>query len=342
MRVAVTGGIGSGKSYVCGLLAKRGIRVYDCDEAAKRLMATSQELQTALKALVGADVFVGSVLQKPVLAQFILASEVQKQAVNNIVHPAVARDFAASGYDWLESAIFFDARFDLRLHVDHVVCVSAPLDLRVSRIMRRDHLSEARSRDWILRQMPQEEVIRRSDFEIINDGVRPLDPQIDEVLKQIYHQTNEKKMETILSIAGKPGLYRLVSRGKMNLIVEALDETHRRFPAFATDRVTSLADIAMYTDEEDIPLWRVLKNVGDKEQGKESALNYKKCSSKELRDYFAEVLPNYDQERVHDNDIKKLLQWYNILVKNGFADFEKILAPTEGDNVEDRKDKKDE
>ena len=69
-------------------------------------------------------------------------------------------------------------------------------------------------------------------------------------------------METILSIAGKPGLYKLVSRGKMNLIVEAIDPTHRRMPAFASDRVTSLADIAMYTDAEDIPLWQVLKNLG--------------------------------------------------------------------------------
>ena len=72
-------------------------------------------------------------------------------------------------------------------------------------------------------------------------------------------------METILSIAGKPGLYRLVSRGKMNLIVESLDAQHRRQPAFASDRVTSLADIAMYTDAEDVPLWQVLDNVSKKE-----------------------------------------------------------------------------
>lgn len=112
-------------------------------------------------------------------------------------------------------------------------------------------------------------------------------------------------METILSIAGKPGLYKLVSRGKQNLIVEAIDETHRRLPAFATDRVTSLGDIAMYTDAEDIALWEVLTKVGEKEDSKKASINYKKCSSKELRDYFAEVLPNYDRDRVHDSDIKK-------------------------------------
>lgn len=145
-------------------------------------------------------------------------------------------------------------------------------------------------------------------------------------------------METILSIAGKPGLFRLVSRGKMNLIVETLDETRRRLPAFATDRVTSLADIAMFTDSEDIPLWKVLKNVGEKEQSAPCSINYKKVPGKELREYFAEVLPEYDRDRVHDSDIKKLLQWYDILVKNGYTDFEAILAPTEGDNVDDRQE----
>jgi len=143
-------------------------------------------------------------------------------------------------------------------------------------------------------------------------------------------------METIIAIAGKPGLYRLVSRGKANLIVESLDENKKRMPVFSSDRVTSLADIAMYTDAEDIPLWKVLKNVGEKEQSKECSLNYKKASGKELRDYFSEVLPEFDRDRVHDSDIKKLLQWYNIMVKNGFTDFQSVLAPTEGNNIADR------
>lgn len=143
-------------------------------------------------------------------------------------------------------------------------------------------------------------------------------------------------LQTILSISGKPGLYKLVSRGKMNLIVEALDETHRRIPAFATDRVTSLADIAMYTDAEDVPLMTILASIRDKESGKECSLNFKKCSSKELRAYFGEVLPNFDEDRVHDSDIKKLFSWYNVLMRNGITDFEKDMKPTEGDNVDDR------
>lgn len=143
-------------------------------------------------------------------------------------------------------------------------------------------------------------------------------------------------VQTILSISGKPGLYKLISRGKMNLVVETLDDKHKRMPAFATDRVISLADIAMYTDAEDVPLMKILASLRDKENGGEVSLNYKKCSSKELREYFAEILPDFDRDRVHDSDIKKLFSWYNILIKNGITDFEEEMAPTEGDNIDDR------
>ena len=144
--------------------------------------------------------------------------------------------------------------------------------------------------------------------------------------------------QTILSIAGKPGLFKLVSRSKMNLIVESIDEKHKRVPAFATDRITSLADIAMYTDAEDVPLMTILASIRDKEEGKPVSINFKKCPSSELREYFSQILPDFDRDRVHDSDIKKLFQWYNMLVNNGITDFEEELQPTEGDNVDDRKD----
>ena len=143
-------------------------------------------------------------------------------------------------------------------------------------------------------------------------------------------------LQTILSIAGKPGLYKLVSRGKMNLIVESLDETHKRQPAFGTDRVTSLADIAMFTESDDVPLGEVLAKVRDKEDGKLTSLNWRKASAKDLQDYFAEVLPDFDRDRVHTSDIKKLLQWYEILVKAGITNFEEEMKPTEGDNIDNR------
>ena len=126
--------------------------------------------------------------------------------------------------------------------------------------------------------------------------------------------------QTILAIAGKPGLYKLVSRGNNNLIVEALDATHKRMPAFATDRITSLADIAMFTETDDVPLMDVLENLKTLENGKKASINEKKASGDELRAYFTKVLPEWDQERVHNSDIKKLITWYNILVEAGITD----------------------
>ena len=142
--------------------------------------------------------------------------------------------------------------------------------------------------------------------------------------------------QTILAISGKPGLFKLVSRGKNNLIVEALDQTHRRQPAFSSERITSLADIAMFTETDDIPLMDVLENIKKLEDGKKASINEKKASGKELQDYFTKVLPEWDRERVHTSDIKKLITWYNILVENGITDFKEEMSPTEGDNIDDR------
>lgn len=131
-------------------------------------------------------------------------------------------------------------------------------------------------------------------------------------------------------------MFRLVSRGNRSLIVETLDAAKHRMPAFATDKVISLADIAMYTDEGEVPLREVLNRVKDKENGQVASINPKKASARELTDYFAEVLPAYDRERVYTADIKKLISWYNLLVNAGMTDFTEQLKPTEGDNIADR------
>lgn len=133
-------------------------------------------------------------------------------------------------------------------------------------------------------------------------------------------------LKKILSIAGKPGLYRLVSRGNGNLIVETLDSDKRRMPAFASNRITSLGDIAIYTDDEDTPLYKVLVSVGELENLRPASIDYKKATGDELRDYLAKALPNFDRERVHASDIKKLIQWYNLLIEAGITDFAKDMA----------------
>lgn len=188
MKIIITGGIGSGKSYVCKLLTARGIEVYDCDAAAKRLMGTSSDLQRKLKELIGAEIFDGCKLNKPALAKFLLASECNADAINEIIHPAVAADFENSGIDWLESAIYFDSKFDKRIRADKVICVTAPIETRISRVMNRDGITREKTLEWIGRQLPQEEVLKRSDYEIVNDGSKDIDKQLNKIINDLNYQ----------------------------------------------------------------------------------------------------------------------------------------------------------
>lgn len=128
-------------------------------------------------------------------------------------------------------------------------------------------------------------------------------------------------LRTILAISGKPGLYKLISRGNRCLIVETLDAAKKRMPAQANEKVISLYDISMYTDSEDIPLPEVLEAVKTKYNGQVVELDYKKASKDELFEFFGEVVPTFDRDRVHASDIKKLIQWYNLLIQNGETEF---------------------
>lgn len=127
-------------------------------------------------------------------------------------------------------------------------------------------------------------------------------------------------LKTILSISGKPGLYKLVSQAKNMLIVESL-QTGKRLPAYAHEKIISLGDIAIFTDEDDVPLGEVLESIKKKENGGKVSLDTKKADAEALRAYLADVLPNFDRERVYVTDIKKLISWYNLLVETGNTDF---------------------
>ena len=139
--------------------------------------------------------------------------------------------------------------------------------------------------------------------------------------------------ETILAISGKPGLYKLIARGNASLIVEAIDETHRRQPAGARDRVTSLGDVTMYTEADDVPLMLVFQNISDALQGGVTPFNYKQATVEELEKFMDKTaLPAWDRERVRVSDIRKLVQWYNILAKAGYKDYfvkAEVAAPAE-------------
>ena len=189
MNIAITGGIGSGKSFVCRLLEERGIRVYDCDAAAKRLMRTSSKIQSELRNLVGDEVCKDGVIQKKVLSAFLLESEDHKLAVNEIVHPAVASDCIHSGYSWIESAILFDSHFYERVHFGFIVGVTASIEVRTVRIIKRDSISREKAMEWIMSQLPQDKVAARCDFVINNDGKTPLKPQIEKLLYTVREKS---------------------------------------------------------------------------------------------------------------------------------------------------------
>ena len=182
-RIAITGGIGSGKSYVCRLLEKRGIVVYDCDSNAKRLMVDSPVIRKGLQQLIGGEAYIDGRLNKPVIASFMMQSDENTLAVNAIVHPAVYQDYLAAETEWMESAILFDS--GLYRHFDIIICVSAPEEVRIQRVMQRDGISREKTLEWINKQWPQEDVIAGSDYEIVNDGIMDLDKQIDNILHQL-------------------------------------------------------------------------------------------------------------------------------------------------------------
>lgn len=126
-------------------------------------------------------------------------------------------------------------------------------------------------------------------------------------------------LKEILSIAGKPGLQRMVSNSSNAIIVESLIDG-KRFPAYSNAKIIALEDISIYTETEDMPLKEVFKRMYDKEGGKQ-AISHKEPNEKIVA-YFNEVVPEYDKERVYTSDIKKIIQWYNLLVSKGILNFE--------------------
>lgn len=126
-------------------------------------------------------------------------------------------------------------------------------------------------------------------------------------------------LKGILAITGKPGLYKLISQTKTGALVESLVDK-KRMPAFAHERISSLKDITMFGNEEDKPLIDIFQNIYQMEDGKECISH--KSSEKELKDYMEKVFPDYDKDRVHLSDMKKLFSWYNILLTNNLIDLE--------------------
>ena len=187
--IAITGGIGSGKSYVSALLQKQGIPIYNADDEAKRLMLGDEGIREGLMGLLGNEVYTGGNLNKPLLASYLFADAENAARINSIVHPRVRADFS----QWLlsheneeivglECAILYESGFDDM--TDFVVMVYAPESLRIERAMKRDGATRQQVKARIDAQMSDEEKCEKAHFIIYNDGSDSLDEQLTELIKQ--------------------------------------------------------------------------------------------------------------------------------------------------------------
>lgn len=194
-KIAICGGIGSGKSTVCKMFAERGVAIYDSDSRAKALMNESEPLRKALMAEFGAECYEGGVLNRPYLAQRVFASPEQLAKLNAIVHPAVKEDFLrwaeeqSGDYVILESAILYESGFDSL--VDKVVAVLAPLPLRIERAMQRDGASREQIEARIKAQMSDDELMARADFAIVNFQLEDVEKDVVELNHRFKMMANE-------------------------------------------------------------------------------------------------------------------------------------------------------
>ena len=195
-RIGITGGIGSGKTYVCQLLKQRGIPVYHCDDEAKRLMAESPVIRKKLCKLIGQDAYKGQELNKPFIAQYLFANDDHAKCVNAIVHPVVRQDFLQwtkqqdSHIVAQECALLFESGFQDT--VDFTIEVYAPQPLRIQRATQRDHVAQEPILARMAQQMNEEEKRQRADFCILNDGTTDLDAQLDLLLTQLNNDITQK------------------------------------------------------------------------------------------------------------------------------------------------------
>lgn len=192
----ITGGIGSGKSFICSILESHGFPVFYCDPIAKAIIRNDLEVRRELAALVGQDVYTDNGLNKPVLAAYLCKGPAYAKQVDEIVHPRVAQAFlkwkesANAPVVFMECALLFESGFDLL--VDRTIQVTVPEHVRIRRVMQRDCISEEKAKAWMNLQMPEEEKVQRANYQIINDGEAPILPQLESILKE--EQTARKEV----------------------------------------------------------------------------------------------------------------------------------------------------
>ncbi len=197
IRVGVTGGIGSGKSTVCGLFADMGVAIYDCDSEAKRLMTECEEVRNRIIEVFGAETYVDGTLNRAFLAEQVFGSAEQLAKLNAIVHPAVREDFKRwcsehedEVYVMMESAILFDAGFESE--VDVVLAVVAPRELRVMRVCNRNGMTPEQVEERIACQMGDDELHARANYTMVNISLDYLQSDVEAMDKILRREASRR------------------------------------------------------------------------------------------------------------------------------------------------------
>ena len=193
--IGVTGGIGSGKSYICRIISSLGFPVYNCDAEAKKLMNTNKHIINSLKQLIGKNSYDSEGnLNKPIIAQFLFANEENAHKINSVVHPVVKEDFrswaSAQNADliFMESAILFESGFNDV--VDNVITITAPPETRIERTIRRDNTTREQVIARMNQQMQDEERVRLSDYIICNNTNDNVEQQIKTIIETLSKQVH--------------------------------------------------------------------------------------------------------------------------------------------------------
>ena len=312
--ILVTGGIPSGKSEVCRYLASKGMPVYDSDSRTKALYGSVPRLRQKVEEAIGVPFSrIG----------IIFEDAARREALEAVVYPEVLKDFLSWRSSTGAGTVFFESAIALSKPIfdglwDEVWLVTAPLEQRLARSAKvAERLASQPDTDIAL-----------ADVLISNDSdIESLHLKIDKLLNDM-----KTDLSKILSVSGKHGLYRFLALSRNNsAIAEALSDGHRTvFDPHS--RITTLADIAIFTDEGEFKLKDVFLAIEKALEGAEAPTS--KSADADIKALFAKAVPNYDAERFYVSHMKKILDWYGELVKYASLDFvEEEEEAAEGENA---------
>ncbi len=327
--LAITGGIGSGKSAVAAILSSEGIPVYDSDSAAKSLYDRNQELVGKLEESLGVPLRdTEGRFDRRLLASALFSDPDRRSVVESIVHPLVKEDFLRWRDDQkapvvaIESAII--GRVPSMADIpDVTVRVEAPEDERIRRVSRRSGLSPDEVRARIAAQ-PSDTAV--PDAVIVNDSTEEvLRQRTIKLLKKLRIMKTD--LAKTLSVSGHGGLYRYIAQARGGVIAESLETGARTF-FDAHSRITTLEDISIYTEEGEVKLKEVLRKLHEV-LGEDKAPS-SKDSADAVKALFQKALPDYDDTRFYVSHMKKVVDWYNCLATFASLDF---VDEEEGDEA---------